>query len=663
MSWPRDSVITSVNANSCDLTKLILAACGALTLTGCSLSANEVYFGRLVPPEENILRIGNGAEPRSSDPHKTAGIPENTIMMNIYEGLTTYNPRTLAPVPAMATRWESQERAKVWIFQLRKGITFSDGKPITADDFVYSWRRIIDPETASPYASLMYYVKNGPAIAEGKTRLKDASTGKFVADPQSGQDLVTSEAELKRARRIVQLQAIGEVVPVAKSDLEHAGQYQLKDSNGQIVSFAEGDAEPDTYLSKDQLEGAPALVRLADGKQLVPYTLADLGVQAVDDYTLRVEMEKPTAFFPKMTPHYAFTVVPRHVIEKYGDANWTKPRNFVGNGPFKIIEHIPYSQIVLGRNPRYWDRESVKLDKVYLIPIIEESQNANLYRAGEIDTMLSNYLPAPLIRELRQKKDYQGGPQFTTYYYDLNVRRKPFTDIRVRQALNLSVNKEDIAYKYVGRGEIPAYTFVPPGVPGYVPLPGPRYDPVKARKLLAAAGFPDGKGFPTITIYYNTLENHRNVAQAVQRMWKEQLNIKVQLQNEEWQTFQARRERRDYDVARDAWIGDYIDPSTFLDLLTEDTLNNHPGWVDPKYIRRMAEANAEPDERKRSRLLQEAEAYMIEQAPIVPIFYQALTYLKKPWVQGWYPNLLDQHPLKYVSIDRDWQKTEVARRR
>ncbi|MBC8123770.1 MAG: peptide ABC transporter substrate-binding protein, partial [Gemmatimonadaceae bacterium] len=255
------------------------------------------------------------------------------------------------------------------------------------------------------------------------------------------------------------------------------------------------------------------------------------------------------------------------------------------------------------------------------------------------------------------------GPQFTTYYYDLNVRRKPFNDIRVRQALNLAVNKEDIAYKYVGRGEIPAYTFVPPGVPGYVPLPGPKHDPQKARKLLAQAGFPDGKGFPTITIYYNTLESHRNVAQAVQRMWKEQLNIKVQLQNEEWQTFQARRERRDFDVARDAWIGDYIDPSTFLDLFTEDTLNNHPGWVDPKYTRLMAEANAEPDERKRSRLLQEAEAYMIEQAPIVPIFYQALTYLKKPWVEGWYPNLLDQHPLKYVSIDRDWQKTELARRR
>lgn len=521
--------------------------------------ADEEYFGRLVPPNENVLHIGNGAEPRSLDPHKTAGVPEAKIFNNVFEGLTAYNPKTLAPEPGIATRWESQDRARVWIFHLRREAKFSDGRPITAADFVWSWRRIVAPDTASPYANLMYYVKNAQAISEGK-------------------------------------------LPPEK-----------------------------------------------------------LGVSALDDHTLRVEMAEPTAFFVKMTPHYAFTVVPRQAIERYG-ADWTKPEHTVSSGAFRVVEYSPYNQVVLEPNPYYWDRKRIRLDRIYVLPIQELSQMANLYRAGEIDTMISNQLPPTLIRELRQRKDYQSGPQFTTYYYDLNTRRKPFNDVRVRRAFNLAVDKAAVAYKFLGRGELPATTFIPPGLPGYTAPPGPKYDPQKARRLLAEAGYPNGRGFPTVTIYYNTQEAHQTVAQAVQRMWKEQLNINVELQNEEWQTFQARRERRDYDIARDAWIGDYLDGSTYLDLFAEDTLNNHPGWVDRKYADLMTRANAEADDTKRAILLKEAEAYLIDQAPIVPVYFYALSYLKKPWVEGWYPNLTDEHPFKYVWIHRDWRKlSPIAR--
>ncbi|MBW4698456.1 MAG: peptide ABC transporter substrate-binding protein [Aphanocapsa lilacina HA4352-LM1] len=536
-----------------------LLALAALALAGCaSTDAGPLYFGKLVPPTENVLRVGNGAEPRSFDPHKSSGIPESHIFDNVHEGLTGYDPRTLAPRPALAVGWSADANAGVWTFTLRRNGRFSDDTPITARDFVWSWRRIVTPETASPYASFLYYVKNGQAIAEGK-------------------------------------------LPPEK-----------------------------------------------------------LGVSAVDDYTLRVEMEKPTAFFIKMTPHYAFTVLPRHTIEKHGDL-WTRPENFVGNGPFVIAEAVPYSQVVLKKNPLYWDSGRVRLDKVVLIPAQEESQNANLYRAGEIDVVFSNYLPAPFIRKLRTYRDFQGGAQFTNYYYSLNVKRGPLKDVRVRRALNLALDKQAIAERFIGRGEKPATTFVPPGVPGYLPPPGPGYDPETARRLLAEAGYPGGKEFPVLTLYYNTQENHRTVAQAVQRMWKEQLGIRINLQNEEWQTFQARRERRDFDVARDSWVGDYIDPSTYLDLLSRDTLQNHPGWVDPKYTRLMSQANAEPDEQKRNRLLRAAEAYLIDQMPVIPVYFYALAYMKKPWVAGWYPNLLDQHPFKYVSIDRDWPQHRLAR--
>lgn len=543
----------------------IVLALAALALAGCTAStADALYFGRLVPPAENVLYVGNGPEPRSFDPHKSAGIPEQHIFGSVYEGLTGYDPKTLAPRPATALRWRTNKTASVWTFFLRHDARFSDGTPVTAHDFVWSWRRIIDPATASPYANLMYYVKNAQAIAEGRVR--------------------------------------------------------------------------------------------PDGRK---YTPADLGVRAVDDYTLRVEMERPTAFFVKMTPHYAFTVVPRRAIERWGD-RWTQPDHFVGNGPFRIAEATPYSQVVLTKSPTYWDRAQVRLDKVVLLPVQEESQNANLYRAGEADALFSNTLPAPLIRQLRRYRDYQGGAFFTNYYYDLNVRRKPFDNVLVRRALNLAIDKRAIAEEFIGRGEVAATTFVPPGVPGYRPPTGPGYDPALARRLLAQAGYPDGRGFPKITIAFNTAEVHRTVAQAVQQMWKQQLHIKVELQNEEWQTFQARRERRDFDVARDAWTGDYIDPSTFLDLMSEDTLNNHAGWTDPKYTRLMTQANAEPNEERRNQLLARAESYLLDQVPVIPVYFYALSYMKKPWVAGWYPNLLDQHPFKFVWIDRDWQQHPIA---
>jgi oligopeptide transport system substrate-binding protein len=631
----------------------------ALAVAGCSSAGDNAYFGRLTPPKESVLVLGNAAEPRSLDPHKTAGVPEAHILQELQEGLAGYDPKTLAPVPALATDWQSQDQSKVWIFHLRKGAIFSDGKAITTADFLYSWRRIIDANTASPYASLMYYVKNGQAIAEGKSRLVDPATQKTVMDPEDPtQVFLTSDDEIAQAHHIFVLSAIADFVPA--KDAEHLGKYQFKDrKTGQFLSVGDPSKDPELYVAKDAREQAAKLVKISEGKQAVAFKPEDLGVSAIDPYTLRVEMQKPTAFFPKMTPHYAFSIVPQQAIEKYGEL-WTQPKNFVGCGPYKVTEVSPYNQVVLKKSQTYWDKEHVHIDKIVMLPIQEQSQNVNLYRAGELDAVYSGNLPSALIRELKHYKDFQGGPQFSTYYYSLNVKRKPFNDIRVRRALNLAVDKEAIAYKYVGRGELPATTFVPPGIAGYVPPQAPKYDPDQARKLLSEAGFPGGKGFPPITIYYNTLETHRTAAQAVQRMWKEQLHIDVELQNEEWQTFQARRERRDFDVSRDAWVGDYMDPSTFLDLLTEDTLNNHSGWVDPKYSKLMSQADAEPNEQKRNQLLREAEAYLIDQAPIVPVYFYALNYLKKPWVKGWYPNLLDQHPLKSVSIDPDWNKQPIA---
>jgi ABC-type oligopeptide transport system substrate-binding subunit len=273
-------------------------------------------------------------------------------------------------------------------------------------------------------------------------------------------------------------------------------------------------------------------------------------------------------------------------------------------------------------------------------------------------------VPTSFVKALRGKRDFEVSPIYGTYYYSLNVARKPLDDPRVRRALALAVDKKTICEKYLGAGQVPATNFVPPGTPGYPYPPGPGYDPEQARALLAQAGYPGGKGFPKIQIFFNTLESHRQIAELVQRMWKEELGIPVELNNQEWQVFQATREGREYDVARDGWIGDYLDPNSFLDMHQTMTLNNHSGWLDANYTRLMEQANAEPNPQRRLDLLAKAEAILLDQMPVIPLYYYASVKLKKPFVRGWYDNPLDQHPAKFMSIDNDWtpDQADVAQR-
>lgn len=512
----------------------------------------SAYFGKITPPKVAELLYINAGEPRSIDPHKTAGIPEQNIINSLIEPLTIYDPKTLAPIPGVAERWESKDNATRWIFYLRKNSRWTDGKPVRAQDFVWAWQRAVTPATATPYVALMYYVKNGEAIAN---------------------------------------------------------------------------------------------------KKLPP---TELGVKALDDYTLEVQMEKPTAFFVKMTPHYVFAPLPQWTLEQWGD-KWTTAEHYVGNGAFKLLEHKPYSRVVVVKNPSYWDAANVKLERVVFLPIADASTSINLYKAGEATVLQSGSIPISFIKTLRNNKDYVSGAYFTTYYFSLNVKKKPFDNKLVRKALNMAVDKRAITDKLIGKGDIPATTFVPPGIAGYPVLTGDSYNVEKAKQLLAEAGYPNGQGFPKTTIYFNTLETHRQIAEAIQRMWKEALNIDIELQNEEWQTFTARRERRDFDLARDSWTGDYLDANTFLDIFVTDAPNNHSGWTDPEYTKLIETANSEPDEAKRNELLAKAEGKLLEEMPFIPVYYYALSYLQKPFIEGWYANLSDLHPLKFVSIRQDWQ--------
>lgn len=578
----------------------------SVLLLGCTPSG--LYFGALKIPEGQVLYATNGSEPRSLDPHKTAGVPEANIMLNLYDCLTTYDPKTAEPIPNLAESWEPNGDASVWTFHLRRNATWTDGKPLTAHDFVWSWQRIADDDTASPYANLIYYVKNGQPINEGRVGFKDRATGQWKIDPETGRNM---------------------------------------------------SADP------KEIEKDPKLKALAASSDVVPFAPTDLGVRAVDDYTLEATMEQPTAFFISMTPHYAFTAVPRHAIERYGDA-WLDVKHHVSSGPFKLTKRIPYDRIELQKWDGHWDAARVQLRRVVLYPIEDLNTVVNLYKSGEVQITWGSgqSIPVTFVKALRSKRDFSADPQYSTYYYSLNVKKPPMDNLKVRHALNMAINKQLICEKIMQAGQTPATCFTAPGTPGYPYPQGDPYDPERARQLLAEAGFPGGKGFPPIEIAFNTNETHRQVAEAVQSMWKTELGIEVTLTNMEWQAFQAFREQREYKgAARDGWVADYLDPNTFLDLMQADTLNNHSGWVDPKYSDLLNRANREVDPQKRLNMLAEAEQMMLDAQPIIPIYFYSGVKLIKPFIKGWYDNPLDQHPLKFISIDESWREgNEIAQK-
>jgi oligopeptide transport system substrate-binding protein len=538
---------------------LISTLCSGLSLlalVGCSRT-DEQYFGKLDTPKENILRVGNGSEPRSFDPQKSIAYAEGHIYLNIFESLTSRDPITLEAQPALATSWESKDNARTWIFHLRKGATFTDGKAITAQDFVWTWQRLVNPANASPYMFAALPIKNAQAVFNGKLPLNQ------------------------------------------------------------------------------------------------------LGVRALDDNTLEVRLEQPTPIFPKLASAWAFDVLPRHVIERYGDA-WSRPEHLVSSGPFQVSEYRAYDQVVLTKSPTYWDHDQVRLDKIVLMPISDQSQNTNLYRSGELDYVRNLYLPDALIPALSKRKDFQSSSFFGSYYLEFNIKRKPFNDIRVRRALNLAIDREAITNHYLPALKMqPACTVVPPILPGYSQPRCSMYDPKRARALLAEAGFPGGKNFPVVSIDIINHGTTITASQAIQQMWKKELGIQVNIDMEEAQTHLSRAESRDFNINAGGWIGDYMDPAAFLDLFIDTNSNNHTDWKDSTYVDLMKKAEGAANLKERLYWMNAAEARLIDQAPVAPMVFMGTQTMKKPWVKGLYANPLGQNSFKSVWIDHKWQRESV----
>lgn len=499
--------------------------------------------GEAAMTEDVVLRYNNGAEPESLDPALVTGVPEHNIYMALFEGLVTYDPETLDPVPGVAERWESNADGTQWTFYLREDARWSDGVAITAQTVVDSWLRTLAPETASEYAYMQTMVVEGAA-----------------------------------------------------------------DYNG-------GDGGPDV-----------------------------VGIRAIDDYTFQVDLSVPAAYFVTMLPHYAFAIHPLHVIEEYGD-QWTRPGNIVSNGPFILDEWIPQDRIVVIKNDTYWDADAVQLDQIVFYPIDEENTSLNLFLQGQIDWIET--VPNARLDEMKLRDDYHNNAAFITYYYIFNTTIEPLDDARVRRALSMAIDRTELVEQVTRGGQFPAFGLTPP-LANYPAVVGFEEDFDEARRLLAQAGYPNGDGFPTFTILYNTSEGHRRIAEYVQQKWNEVLGIDVEILNQEWGTYLDSRDALNFDIARAGWQGDYIDPNSFLDMFITDGPQNDGKWSNAEYDELIETALTQSGQR-RLNTLREAEELLMEELPIMPMYF----YATSNWIDtdvwgGWYTNILDLHPFKNI---------------
>lgn len=518
-----------------------LAACAiAAAFIGLplALKASDVQNGA----ESQDIVMSNGAEP-VLDPSLLADMPSANVCLGLFEGLMQFDPKTNLGVPAMAESWSVSTDGKVYTFRLRQA-SWSDGRPVTADDFVYAMERILDPATQGEYAYLPCMV-------------------------------------IKGARE-----------------------------------FNAGEASFD-----------------------------DVGIKALDKRTIRYTLIKPAPYFVDMTALNAFLPLPRWAIEKSGD-DWTKPGKIVTNGPFLLREWRPQEYVYMVRNPNYWDAANVRLHGIRILAGDNSQANYSMYKEGIVDWMRG--VPYSRIDEIAARPDYQRLAQVATYFYCFNVTRAPVDNVLVRRALSAAIDKERLVATIVRGGQVPSDSFVPP-MPGYAPQPGQGYDPEKARQLLAEAGYPGGAGFPRMSIYYNTNLGHQAIAEYIKAQWKENLGIDVSLKNMEFTSLlQLRSGSHNFAVCRHGWVGDYLDPCTMLDLFVSGGGNNDGLYANPDYDA-LIEAASAATGAERMELFQEAEAMLLRDAAIIPIYhYSNLDLIDTTRWGGWYPTPLGFHPWKYI---------------
>ncbi len=383
-----------------------------------------------------------------------------------------------------------------------------------------------------------------------------------------------------------------------------------------------------------------------------------VGVRALDPLTLEVRLAYPAPYFLSLLQHWMWYPVHLPSIRAVGSptsrsTGWARPKTMVCNGPFILAAWPRGERIEVTKNPLYWDAATVRLNAIHFHPFEGVDTEERAFRSGQIH--LTDALPISKIPSYRSEAPdlLRIDPYLGTYFFRFNTTRPLLDQTKVRQALTLAIDRQSIVEQVLRGGQIPSAAFTPDGTGGYTPPSGLTTDFARARELLAEAGYPDGQGVPPLELLFNTSENHRLVAEALQAMWRRELGLTVELRNMENKTVLNSRRVGDFSILRSVWIADYADPTSFLDIWRSDSGNNYTGWANPSYDQLLDEASLTIDAPARFGLLQKAEKLLLEDAPILPLYTFTHVFVKRPEVRGWHPTLLDHHPYKHV-----WLQTE-----
>jgi oligopeptide transport system substrate-binding protein len=500
---------------------------------------------------EVVFNRGNSADPESLDPHKTSTVYEAHILRDLFSGLTMQDAKAEV-IPGAAESWTVSPDGKTYTFKLRADGKWSDGTPVTANDYVFSWRRLVDPATAAEYAYMLAPVVNAEVITKGEKK-------------------------------------------------------------------------PD-----------------------------ELGVKAIDDLTFEVTLNAPTPYFLEMLTHQAAYAVSKANVEKFG-ADFVKPGNLVSNGAYMLAEFVPNDHVKVVKNPNFFDAANVKIDTVNFIPTEDRSTAMKRFEAGELDS--NDDIPTEQLADLKAKFGDQVrlGPYLGNYYYVFKFPKAPWDNAKLRHAVSMAIDRDYLAEKVWQNTMIPAYSFVPPGIGGYETKTTDYAEMSQldredaAKKILTELGYGPDKPLK-LEIRYNTSENHKNTAVAIQEQLKP-LGIEVSLLNTDTKTHYAHLENHgDFDVSRAGWIADYKDPENFLALCKTGTGNNYAEYSNKEYDDLMAAAAASADPAERMKKLSEAEAIGVARDLFVlPLLYYGFHTVVSNKLKGWEDNVMDVHPSRFLS--------------
>ena len=382
---------------------------------------------------------------------------------------------------------------------------------------------------------------------------------------------------------------------------------------------------------------------------------SEVGVKALNQTTLQVVLRNPAPYFLELLCHYTTRPVHKDTIEKHGSmdtagSQWTRPANFVGNGPFLLKTWELNKVIIVEKNPKYWNESIVRLNEIHFFPIDNASREDLMFRSGQLH--VTGTVPPEKVESYKEKypENIQVDPYYGTYYYRFNTNKKPFENKLVRKALSLALDRTLIVEKVTKGGQLEAFSFTPPDPDSYFPPTKLEYNPEKAKELLKKSGY-SSDTLPTIDLLYNTSEGHQKLAQAIQQMWKTTLGIDVTLTNTDWKVYLSRQSIGDFQIARAGWIGDYIDPKSFLDMMVTGRGNNQTGWSNKEYDNLLVKASNSTSQQERFNYFYEAEKILIDEMPIIPIYTYTRIYMLHEDVQGWGNNILDSRPYQFVYLE------------